>query len=300
MQIGVLSGYRPPRSRGARDTTPVILHSGPAALSIAVTGGVPGAPVGFPAFDLTNLLGVPIEVNELHFIVDETADAVTPGVLAMGAEIMLALGRHTIASGVPVAALAVRYESVVGEGSRTLGARLARPVRWILPRPLIVGPGEGFSGAFRMNSTTLAPYGRDGTVGLSFAAIGRRLPAGARVPRRRAIPYATGYMIDTANVPPPESVLKNPFGVPFHVQSINASPRPQGTITIQGPAGLAGGGRRNLTAASAMGVFAARFAIEEPHDLAPGEFYFVTLDTPAPSAGQPGTAIVLSGWREEA
>jgi hypothetical protein len=179
----------------------------------------------------------------------------------------------------------------------------ALQTRWILPHPLILAPNEGFSGMIRISPNFLT--GLAGTPTLSLVARGRRLAAGTPVPRLRAIPFVTGWMFTTAGIPAPDLVFRNSFGTVLHVTSINLTRSiwapPPGALaaTINGPGGLANTVLRGIVSGGFVDNFVAqRQAIEEAHDLEPGDSYQIVLSA-APQLGNGGHAVALVGWREE-
>ena len=290
-----------------RDTTPVILTTGSTPLAIIVAGGIPGPAVNLPTRDLTNTLRVPIEVTELHFVVDEPplGTLVTGGIIYDGFEINLSIGRHSITQGFcPLIALGLRRDSDRSEGVN-ISPIFANTIRWVLPTPLLVAPNESFNGSIRL-SPILSPYGANGTVHLSMAARARRLPPGTPVAGPRAVPYASGFIFTIANRPPPDSTFQNPFNRVLHVTSINANPIANdfdsvpGRITVNSPGGLSNTVLRGMVNGGLAGaVFAQRQALEEAHDLNPREAHQVTLSDPTDAGDTHGTAVALIGWREE-
>jgi len=303
---------RPPSS-AARDTTPVILTTGATPLTIALTAGVPGPQVNLPTLDLMNSLRVPIEITELCFAVDQPSDAF---IEMLHFDISLSIGPYPITFGFcPVAAIAPRREMSPFEypfvGPPPATALVADQLRWVLPRPLLVHPSEGFSGAVRLNPRC-APYQaapQTGNLHFSMTARGRRCPNGTALSAGRAIPHASGFTFRLfdgadANLTAPDVAFKNPHRSILHVSSINnrrldsASTANTGTIIINGPGGLANSPLRQVASnASAPAVFGQRCAIEELHDLNPNEAYSVALS--ANTVGGANAAVGLTGWREE-
>ena len=287
------------REARTRDTTPFVLTSGSVPLTITVAGGtlIPGPAVALPTRDLVNSLQVPVEITELNFLMGRLVAAVIPNLW----ELSLSVGAHMISTWVPVCALAMNRNTVQLEGLASNDTE-AMTVRWILPRPLILKPTEGFSGMARI-SPNISPA-IAGPVTFSMVARGRRLPAGTPVPNKREIPYASGWIFPTANLPAPDMTYQNNFQVPLNVTSINSSVTDLGTAsvasaaTINSPGGLANTVLRGLASGVQFNaLFAQRQALEEAHVLEPGEAYQITFS--AVGAARSFFAVDLVGWREE-
>lgn len=286
--------------RGTRDTTPVILTSGTTPLAILVAGGIAGPPVLLPTLDLMNTLRVPIEVTELHFSTDEPQGNF--GILDLALELSLSAGRYMISRYCPLVALGVRRDSDVHE-TTNVSLISGHQVRWILPKPLILAPNEGFSGAIRM-SPNLSPFAANGTVNFTMTARARRLPLGSQVPAVRSVPYASGWIFSPANIaiPAPDTTFQNIHKSILHVSSINssrifASTQDGGTVTITAPGGLANTVMRNMAlGVNRQSIFGQRSALEVSHDLEPNEFYGIV---PSGTLNGVGIAIDLIGCREE-
>lgn len=278
----------------SRETLPIILTTGATPIASGIVAGVGGAPASIATSDLINTTRSPIEITELHFAMHQSS----ANVYGVGAtEIRLRIGRYDITQGFcPVTALGPRREQVAVEGTTAAFAFAGDTVRWVLPRPLIVAPNEGFHGLVRLNGTA-APATTD-TVQFSMTARGRRLPNDTKL-TARAIPYASGAFM-AAGVLAPEATFRNPFLNTLHVQSINIRPVPDttglsGNITISGPGGLANSVVRQITnGVSENVVFAQRHALEGPYDLNQNDRFQISV-----SAIDNQLAIVLTGWREE-
>jgi len=312
----------PVREPSTRDSTPYLLTTGttPPSITAPSATGIPGAPVSLTTRDLINSLRTPIEVTELHFVVTETNVLLANNVgwWMGGIEVNLALGIHQLTQGFcPVGALGVRREALALEGNLSGGAAppiYSNTIRWILPQPLIVGPNEGFSGSMRL-SPNLTPFPTGGTgntvVTLSMVARGRRLPAGTPVPASRAVPFASGWIFSAASANAPDVSFQNVFPDRIlHVTSLNAVPVSanigvdlSGTFSINAPGGIANGVIRALAGALVHvgDIFSNRNALEEAHDLNPGEGYKILHGgTYSPVAGtNVGISAAMIGWREE-
>lgn len=300
----------------SRDSTPVILTTGEDRVLLT---GAQGTPTQLPTEDLINRLRVPVEITELHFDLTETGDPDLAqkqrGMVIGSVEIDLSVGRRVITRGFcSVLGITITRDAFVTSTNPEDDPIFYRQVRWILPRPLLLAPNEGFEGSARVNPRIARPvFG--GTAGLAMTARGRRLSPGYRVPSVRAIPYATGWIFTTPNEYAPDQTFQNVFNAPLNVASLNGVPCnasaplqgivPTGTVTTAGPGGLMGEPTRSLATALRGGLlFSQRQAIEEPHVLDPREAYTVQMAEPrGPLAGgtRPynGSAIVLTGWREE-
>lgn len=289
--------YQTGREPVTRDTTPVLLTTG-VPVSIVIAGLVPGPPVVLPTLDLMNTLRVPVEVTELHFMCFATS--FQPDYL----ELSLNLGGHSIAQWAPMAAIDVRRHAVAREVGIS-GASTTH--RWVLPRPLIVAPNEGFAGMVRW--TPLIAPTANGTVQFSMVARGRRLPGATRIARVRDIPWASGTYFPVAadGTPAPDMTFRNPFPSVLHVASINATSAVGGMLVsvarflgvrINGPGGLSNNVIRSLVDDGATAVFGERNAIEEPHDLEPGDAHQITFYDYTAALEEP-LAAAITGWREE-
>ena len=290
--------------RGTRDTSPVILTSGTTPLSIAFTAGVEGPGVSLTTLDLVNSLRVPIEINELCFAVDEPGAAANQGRFYGGLELDLRVGQYGITNRfTPISVLGVRREMAV-EITGAAAAFSPDHIRWILARPLILAPNEGFSGFLRANSTLNFPA-TSPTVRFVMTARGRRLPPGTPIPTPRCIPYASGGFFTTASIPLADDVFRNIFRGPLHITALNARPAPDVTnpavVSGNWTVGVYGAGagtaqRSAVLAVPGNNVFGQRLSLEESFDLDPNEGLLITTDTISRDFA---TAVAMTGWREE-
>lgn len=297
---------------GSANTTPFILASD---ATYTCTAGVPtSAFTPFALSNFVNRLSVPVEITELNF----TASCVNSGVVvsldrrfASGVEIDLRVGRFGITNGfTPLGALGIRYDTAAFESGVAVSpvGVVTVGTRWILPKPLILGPRESFAGSVRA-SPNVPLDAVNSTVTVTAVARGRRYDG--PMPRTRLVPYASGAFYTQAfpaNPPfqPPTRTFGNIFRVPLHVKSINGF-RASSTdslnlsgsnLRIVGPGGLSQTVRRTWSDTPRMDAsMNARLAIEESTVLLPDEFYQINLSgftlVAAPSA------IVMVGYREE-
>lgn len=295
-----------------RESTPFILSTGATPISRVIP--TDNAPAPLPVKDLVNSLTVPVEIMELCFAIDEQSDTTfilaTQMTLAMaGAEIDLRCGRYSLTNGfVPIAALGINRHFEQAEiGRLDFVAGVDGPIdadfiRWILPRPFVVMPGEAFTGAVRLSPALSFAALPASTVRVSITARGRRMPSGARV-GRRFVPYASGrwFTTDSINVSQGDGkTYMNIMNTPLVVTSLNARARrlfdaPLPDFTIVSPGGLANTVRRDMANQSgALGLFMQRLALEETFVLDPGEFLTVRSGAIATS-----TALNMVGYREE-
>lgn len=286
-----------------RDTTPILL-SGQA--SSALVGGVPGAPGRFPSAGLVNTLLAPIEVTELIFTVYDPVNAAPTPYLA---EVQLAAGRYAITNGfLPIGTLAIRRETRPNEVPAG-GAGEGLTIRWVLPRPIVLRPGEGLSGQVRLPPGIA--YASGSTVTVTLVARGRRVP-GWTPGLTRSVPYASGcaYLTRAAQAPP--QAFMNILDRPLMISSVNMrtltstvtiragdAPPVISTVSIVGPGGLAQTIRRSVvTNARPDAVFAQRSALEVDFVLQEKEDLIITFVRPAAATFNPvGVAII--GYREE-
>jgi hypothetical protein len=291
----------------SQDTPPFLLY---AEAQIVSPADLAGPPVAIPTGKLTNPLNVPVEVREIHFTLrSEQVGSDDYAVRRLIAD--LRVGRRVIAEHAPLFAvcwrdLTDRFESRVQTAGGFIGADT---VRWVLPRPLILAPGEGVGGqiAFDPLLDYTGEFERTTTIGVLLR--GRRLPLGTPVPRVRALPYASGWIFQRPGEISPEQAFRNIFNVPLNVTSLNVAPayrdatvNQEATVQIVGHGGLVATGRRELApVVPAVALGAGRQALEVAHRLDPSEGYKVTATALLDVGGgvyEP-LAMALSGYREE-
>ena len=293
-----------------RDTTPFILSG---ETHLALTAGVPGGAAQLPVKSLVNPLSVPVEISEIMVTTQIVGTGFTVGVLPL--RLRLRAGRHGLTNGfVPAFALGPMYSETQGEpiftdlGGTTFGGYTSR---WVLPRPMVLRPGEVIGGEVDFSPKFSYP-GLAGTVYVSITAKGRRMPPGA-APALSNYPFVSGDYFTTAGGPVQDLTFQNVFPAPLTVTALIAvrggivdsaqilpgvaSPgAPVGAVSIIGPSGLGGGARRTLAEGAAALLFGPRAALEESFTLDPNESLLVKLTAPVTQAA----AITLVGYREEA
>lgn len=288
-----------------RDTTPFLISAVAPALSWNAGGVVQGT-VNLPGGALVNPYNVPVEINDLIFLLTSSA---TASISNSALEINLRAGRHGLTNGfAPIVGVGPVYSAFLEDPVPQAGTRLGFvPIRWVFPRPMILKAGAAITGAVRLSPKTVFNVPAGSTT-VTVVARGRKLPPGTPSPIRGFLPFMSGEIFTSASRQVANNLsFMNTLAVPLEVTSINARVVSAnfdglsvglGGFTVTGPGGPLGTPRRSVIAPGtpADGVFGQRDSIEVTHTLQRGEYYMITMSTlPA----YPQIAVAISGYREE-
>lgn len=220
-----------------RPKFPVPIGGAPSAISKN------GAPVSFSAdSEVLTTQGENVNASALQsgyrgaYFIDEirillwtdVGTIPTPSLIVGGlgylSRVKFSLGNHPFSQkAVPPAVLAPAWMGSTNDAlfltySATT-ARVFQEVRWPLPAPLYVEPGDGIQANIALDQALSAFVGTTAEIRASFVYIGRTLPPGEQKPQTRTVPWVAHYVFNSDNVSQQTNdEFQNPFTVPLRTQ----------------------------------------------------------------------------------
>lgn len=202
---------------------PVVLSTGVQAVAqSSSSGGIDASRLGLP-------FRAPMWIDEIRFTVAlaDSTEAGLVGSAGLFTQAKLGLGRFEITDGfVPIAALTPSSqwaaESMISDANiETAGRNIYTFLRWVLPVPMYVRPGESLLADFRRIADGLGNSAR-----VEMAAAGRVASHEGKVPETTCVPWVTAYtnskvvFSSSQGSGAPGTTLHNSFKVPLHVQRL--------------------------------------------------------------------------------
>lgn len=246
-------------TRSGMGPDPVAMHGAPVSFSadigVSNPAGGNGLAVGetgvFDTSALQNGYRTPYYIDEIRmrcwaFITGSSLGTTTrAGLGSYAAAFSFRAGSYAFsARPMPMGLFAPNYNGrnllAVGATGATPG-RVGASVRWLLPRPLYMQPGDVITATVARSATAmllsgLAPGGGDPFLNVGVTYVGRALPPGAKDPVSKNVPWVAFYQHDVANLWS-RAMLNgaNPFQNPFTFPLVTH--RLTGKMAIADPAG---------------------------------------------------------------
>jgi hypothetical protein len=215
---------------------PIVLRT---TATIPPSGAGVTTPVTFDSTKVQNTLRVPIEISEILVTVfcqeDSSTTTVQPCSMGSGVELDLLAGHHVLTDGfIPFAVLAPWNSSDVGfsrafEHAVTANGRddVRTTRRIVLPQPIRLAPGVGFSGRTRRRPPTGMTSVTTGSQMVVLTLLGRAAPSGPRAPTMQRLPFWSHTRLalssTTKTAESTEHEFRNPLSAEFAVERIIAA-----------------------------------------------------------------------------
>lgn len=211
------------------DKTGMAAVGAPVSFSAGATAIAAGQTVPLNLVNLQSGYRTPYWVDEIRMQVysGSSVDAGTFGVQAGGymMQFQFRTGNYAFSkTPIPMALYAPQYgaSALIGQETGSLDI-VGHSVRWVLPKPLFMAPGD----QIQCNVTRLSGVGAYGGAGFNadVAYVGRALPPGTTGPNARCVPWVANYIHDFANAySETQAEFRNPFMVPLYVHRFVGRP----------------------------------------------------------------------------